>query len=211
MTERPPWRESRVGGLRLELLDLDHPEVEEAILGEMSTGFAVYYDRRWSVTRRFCEILLRNPELLGGLRVAVVGAGVGAEAVVAGLQGAELHLNDRSEVALQMNRRQLERNGVPPGAIHLHPGDMETVDLPPVDRVVACYVVYDDASRNALARLLERVPVPALLANGEFPHFRRLLAGLGRPVRFLGEAEDPPCVLVEGGAAPDAGAGLPRT
>ncbi len=209
MTARPPWREFRVGGVRLELLDLDHPEVEEAILGEMSTGFSVYYDRRWSVTRRFCEILLQHPGLVGGLRVAVVGAGVGAEAVVAGLQGAELHLNDRSELALELNRRQLERNGVPPGSIHLHPGDMETVAFPPVDRVVACYVVYDEASRDSLARLLQRVPVPALLANGEFPHFRRLLAGLGRPFRFLGEADDPPCVLVEGGPAPGAGSWLP--
>lgn len=195
-SRRSLWRTLSVAGRPLRLLNLDHPEVAHPILEEMGRGFSVYYDRRWGVTERLCRLLLEEPEWTAGKAVLVLGAGVGAEAVAAGLGAREIHLNDLSPVALELSVRQLRENGVAPHRIHLHPGDFSRIPLPDVDLALGCYVVWDTGTRRAVARFLERFPGPVLLMNGEMPHFRRLLAEIDRAVEPLLGPDDPPCVRV---------------
>lgn len=154
---------------------------------EIESGVDVYYDRRWTLTRRFCRFLLDEPELLEGKSVFVAGAGVGMESVVAGRLARSVTVNDVAPVALQLCEEQLERNGVVDFGVA--PGAFQEVELNGVDLVMACFVVYDDETEGAMLELLERTgarDIPVLLANQDIGgHFGALLSGTDRPVRDL--------------------------
>ncbi|MFP3948086.1 MAG: hypothetical protein ACOC8K_00935 [Gemmatimonadota bacterium] len=168
-------------------MDLRHEDVGPRVVEEIESGVEVYYNRRWELTRRFCRYLLSHPELVEGLRVLVAGAGVGMEAVVVGRLAATVTVNERAPVALDLQMEQLAENGVR-GARALS-GPFADAPLGGIDLVVACYVVYDDETRTAMSRLLERTGergIPVLLAN-ENPegHFSRLLESTDRSVTEL--------------------------
>ncbi len=184
------WISVDVAGRTFQALDLDHDRVSRRIREEIRSGVDVYYDRRWSLTGTFCRFLLGRPGLVEGRRVFVAGAGIGLEAVVAGRLAQGVVLNDVAPVALELAAEQLERNGV--SDYRVAPGPFQEADLPGVDLVMACFVVYDRRTREAMAGLLERAAedeVPALLANEDLGgHFSRLLEGLDRPVREMDPA-----------------------
>jgi predicted nicotinamide N-methyase len=172
-SDAPPFVPRTIGGELFHLVDWSDDAVEARVLREMSDGFAVYYDREWPLTIRFCEFLLSNPGLLEGRRVLVVAAGAGPEAVVAGRLGAALWINDLSETALELLGRQLVRNGV--ARFGVLPGSMAEIALPDdVELVVASFAVYDAATAEAMDGLLRRAAarsLPVLVANQEIGGF----------------------------------------
>lgn len=185
--EEARWRVVEIDGRQFRQLNLEHPEVGPRIVEEIESGIGVYYNQRWDQTRRFCRFLLGRPELVEGLRVFVAGAGVGMEAVVAGQLAAALTVNDRSPVALELQLEQLAANGV--REARPVSGSFEEATLEGIDLVLACYVVYDDETRTAMERLVDRAGargIPALLANEDLEgHFSRLLDSIDRTVTEL--------------------------
>lgn len=179
-----PHRPVSLGGRTFQALDLDHPAVLDRVTREMRAGVEVYYDRRWGLTETFCAFLLEHPDLLAGRTVLVAGAGVGLEAVVVGRLAGRVVLNDMAPVALELAAEQLEANGVK--GHRTESGSFAELSLDGVELVVACFVVYDGETRDAMARLLERAAqrgVPALLANEAVgPYFGQLLDGVEGPV-----------------------------
>jgi len=183
----PRWLPFEVAERRFERLNLEHPEVAERVVREIESGVEVYYDRPWPLTERFCRFLLERPELVAGRHAFVAGAGVGMESVVVAHLARRVTINDVAPVALELCREQLERNGIE--TIDLAPGPFEEAELEGVDRVVACFVVYDETTEGAMKRLLRRTArrrIPVLLANETIgPHFEAVLESAERPVRDL--------------------------
>lgn len=173
-----------VAGHTFEALDMDRGVAAERIIDEMRSGVAVYYDRRWKLTDAFCAFLLGRPELVRDRVVLVVGAGVGLEAVVVGRIAEHVVINDLAPVSLELAGAQLRRNGV--NDFGVQPGGLEECALIGIDTIVACFVVYDDATRDAMSSLLERAAdrgVPVLLANEDVGgYFSEVLEGARAPV-----------------------------
>ena len=178
-------------GHGFQALNLDDKGVSGRITEEMSSGVAVYYDRRWKLTDAFCRFLLARPELVTGRTVLAVGAGVGMESVVLGRLADRLIVNDSAPASLELAAEQLERNGV--RGFEVRPGLLQESDLTGVDLVVGCFVVYDPSTRDAMAALLERAAdrnIPVVLANenvGSF--FREVLRGAALPVEDLADLD----------------------
>lgn len=187
-------------------LDLTDPDIEGRILAEMESGVEVYYDREWPFTRRFCHFLVEHPELLEDRDVLVAGAGVGLEAVVAGHLCDRLWINDRAPEALALLRWQLRENDLPEPRVV--PGSFADIDLPTVDLILACFVVYDRETRRATRALESRAGaegIPLLLGGEDIGgHLSALLERVERPVRPLLEDDGDRIVLVG-----DAGCGGP--
>lgn len=177
------WVSHSVGDVSYRLLNLDHPSVDEVVMKEMSTGVAVYYDRRWSLTDFFAAWLLENREWMKGRKVLVLGAGVGLETVVIGMHAAQLCVNDLAPVSLDLCVQQLEENGI--HGTTVLPGNYETIEIPDVDLVVGCFLIYNRETRAAMAAFCERFSGPILLVNETLGDFRSFLKGLTRPANLL--------------------------
>lgn len=194
MASQPvPFRTRTIGGRSFELIDWSHPAVESRVLREMEEGFAVYYDREWPLTIRFCEFLLSQPSILRGRRILVAGAGVGPEAVVAGRLGRALWINDLSPAALELLASQLVQNGV--GEFEVLAGTLADIPLPTeLDLVMASFFVYDRDTLEAMRRLLDRAAarsLPVLLANQEIGgFFARLLREAPLPAEEIHRDEE---------------------
>jgi predicted nicotinamide N-methyase len=177
------WLSHSVGDVSYRLLNLEHPSVDEVIMKEMSNGVQVYYDRRWSLTDFFAAWLLENREWMAGRKVLVLGAGVGLETVVLGMHAAQLYINDLAPVSLDLCMQQLEENGI--YGTTLLPGYYETIEVPDVDLVVGCFLIYNRETRAAMTAFCERFSGPILLVNETLGDFRSFLNGLTRPANVL--------------------------
>jgi predicted nicotinamide N-methyase len=177
------WTSLKIADETFQLMNMDHPEVEERILQEMRQGVAVYYDRRWGATEIFGRWLLEHREWMEGKRVLALGAGVGLETVILGRFCRDLFVNDLAPVSLELCLEQLKQNGIE-GATAL-PGKFEEISLPEVDLVVGCFLIYTAETRHAMLRFAERFSGPVLLVNEGLTDFRRFLEGLPRPWETL--------------------------
>lgn len=191
---------TRIGDRTYHRIDLDHPEVAARVVEEIESGVPVYYDRQWPMTRRFCDWLAEHPEPVAGRDVLVVGAGVGMEAVLTGALAERVRINDMAPVALELQERQLRRNGIELASVH--GGSFADVSLPAsLDVVLGCFVVFDEQSATAMETLLARTGdagTDVLLADRNLGgHFERVLETTGRPVRELHRNETDRVVLVE--------------
>lgn len=187
------WISSTVAGRSFEVLNPDHPAVAERVLRDMKTGVAVYYDTRWSTTDAFCCFLSGAPQWVADKTVLVLGAGIGLETLVLGRLCAKLYVNDLAPGALQLCIEQLRRNGIVE-VVGL-PGRYEAIEMPPVDLLVGCFLVYNAETAASLRRLLKCETPPLLLMNDNLPVFRRLLRDSGRVVQTVALIDDDPCVL----------------
>jgi predicted nicotinamide N-methyase len=189
----PLWLSVDIAEHCFRLLNLDHPEISARILSDIDAGTAVYYDRRWSLTDRFCRFLLAEPAWVAGRTVLVLGAGVGLETLVIGRLCDQLYINDLSPVALELCAWQLSQNGM--GEVTCLPGRYEHLVLPPVDLLVGCFLVYSRDSASAMRHLLERRTPPVLLMNDNTASLRTLVRRTSRQVRSLLPTGDIPCLL----------------
>ncbi len=205
---RPPFRAVALGGRTYQALDLDHPEIVREVTRDMDEGIAVYYDRRWGLTERFCRFLLERPALVEGRKVLVAGAGVGLEAVVIASLAGRTVVNDLAPASLTLAARQLEANGLQ--RFDLDPGLFQDADLDGVDLVIACFVVYNGETRDAMAELLRRAAgrdIPVVLANEDVgSYFQEVLDGAAGSVETMAEFERGRVVRV-GGPAGSSGRG----
>lgn len=178
-------------GHTFEALDLDHKGAADRIMDEMRSGVAVFYDTRWGLTNTFCGFLLRYPELVRGRTVLVAGAGVGLEAVVIGRIADRVVINDLAPASLELAAEQLIRNGV--AGFDVQHGGFQQCDLTGIDLVVACFVIYDQRTRDAMSELLGRAAdqgVPVLLANENVGgYFGEVMEACRVPVEDLVQLE----------------------
>jgi predicted nicotinamide N-methyase len=189
----PLWLSVDIAERCFHILNLDHPKISARILSDIDAGTAVYYDRRWRLTDRFCRFLLAEPAWVAGRTVLVLGAGVGLETLVIGSLCDKLYINDLSPVALELCARQLSQNGVV--GVSCLPGRYEHLVLPPVDLLVGCFLVYNRDSASSMRSLLERRTPPVLLMNDNMSSWRTLVRQTSRQVRSLLPAGDVPCLL----------------
>jgi hypothetical protein len=182
-----------IAGRCFQLLNLDHPQISARIIRDIDAGVAVYYDRRWVVTDRFCRFLLAESAWVAGRSVLVLGAGVGLETLVIGSLCRQLYINDLSAVALELCVQQLSQNGIV--EVTCLPGRYEHLALPPVDLLVGCFLVYNRDSAVAMRHLLERPTPPVLLMNDNMTSFRTLVRKTSRQVQSLLPPGDVPCCL----------------
>lgn len=183
----PGWTLVRLAGRVFRAHDFDHPDVQARVGQDMAAGVDVYYDRRFRLTSHFCRWVDAHPGAVADRTVLVAGAGVGLEAVVLGGRAAAVVVNDVAPTALDLAVEQLAANGV--HDVRTAPGPCQDVDLDGVDLVVACFVVYDADTRDAVAGLVRRASrrgVPALLANEDIGgFFDEVLDALDAPVHEL--------------------------
>ncbi len=193
----PPsvWSPCTLAGQRFQLFNLDHPRIAACVLGDMHAGVAVYYDQRWDITTRFCRFLLAHPTWVADRAVLVLGAGLGLETLVIGRLCRTLYLNDRAPGALDLCVQQLRQNGIT--QVTCLCGSYETVELPPVDILVGCYLVYSRDTTASMRQLLARHTPPLLLSNDNLLSWQALLRETRRPYRLLVPPDDLPCVLFE--------------
>lgn len=191
MTGRSPFQIVDLGKRTYQALNLDHPEIVREVTRDMDDGVAVYYDRRWGLTERFCRFVLDRPELVDGRTVLVAGAGVGLEAVVIGSLAGRIIVNDLAPASLTLAARQLEENGVRDFSVDL--GLFQDVALDGVDLVIACFVVYNGETRDAMAQLLLRAAkrrTPVILANEDVgSYFQEVLDGAAERLETIAEFE----------------------
>jgi predicted nicotinamide N-methyase len=199
MPRTPPprlWYTCTLAGHRFQLLNPDHPETVACVLSDLDAGIAVYYDSRWDLTSRFCRFLLASPTWVAGRSVLVLGAGIGLETLVIGRLCATLYVNDRAPGALELCAQQLQRNGITD--FQCLCGSYEALDLPPVDLLVGCYLVYNRDTAAAMCQLLARRTPPVLLCNDNLLSWQSLLRETRRPYRALLPPADFPCLLFDG-------------
>lgn len=189
----PLWRTVTVATRHYQLLNLDHPRITARIIGDIDAGVEVYYDRRWAVTERFCRFLLADPSWVTNRSVLILGAGIGLEALVIGQLCQTLYINDLAPAALELCGCQLRRNGIT-DFIGL-PGRYETLQVPPVDLIAGCFLVYNRETATAMRQFLARCAAPVLLMNDPMPDLHTLIRESPRPRRFLLPPDADPCIL----------------
>lgn len=189
------WKKTEFGGRLFYLLDLDHPEIEKKIIGEIESGIDVYYDRRWELTQGFCEFLFEIPELFINRDILIAGAGIGAESVVIGSMARKLYINDLAPVALDYCAMQLDKNGITD--FEMLPGRYESIPIPDVDLTVGCFCVYNKESRLGMQSFFEKSRSPLLLVNDPLSDFKKLLKDMEAEGKPLVSDERFPCFLFE--------------
>ncbi len=167
------WLQETQGGLSMSLLNLDHSKVEKRIIDDMSQGTEVFYDRRWEITAELNSWLGSQLDLFRNKRVLVLGAGIGAETVLLGKFADHLWINDLSPVALELCGEQLKQNGIT--NFSPLPGRYESLTLPEVDLVVACFLVYNTETLKAMQAYLAEQSATFILVNEALPAFHTLL------------------------------------
>ena len=189
----PLWHTVTIATHSFQVLNLDHPRITARIIDDMDAGVEVYYDRRWAATERFSRFLLANPGWVGNRSVLVLGAGIGLETLVIGQLCQTLYINDLAPAALELCGWQLRRNGITD--FSCLPGRYETLQVPPVDLIAGCFLVYNRETATAMRQLLARCAAPVLLMNDPMPDWHTLMREVARPRRSLLPPDDDPCIL----------------
>ena len=180
------WISKNLGEESFEILDLRDPEIERRILGEMDAGVDVYYDQRWAATEQFSEWLLAQPDQLLGKNVLALGAGIGLETLAVGRRCQHVWVNDLAPVSVELCGEQLQRNGIK--NFTPLPGSMTEIPLPAeIDLAVACFLIYETETREAMAKFCARFPGEILVANGPLPAFHQWRENLERPFEIVFE------------------------
>ena len=189
------WTETKINNENYFLLDLDHPEVEDAILSEIDSGVDVYYDRRWGVTEAFCNYLFSHPEKLKDKTVLIIGAGVGMETLAIGRLCKKLYINDMAPIALKLCSDQLKKNGVQD--FEVMPGSYVDLEIPQVDMVVGCFLVYNSETLKAMNQFFKVCKNPIMLMDESSKYFEKLVSTTNKYTRVLFSEGIFQCILFE--------------
>ena len=191
----PLWISTRLGNYSFRLLNMDHPDIEAAVLSEIESGVDVYYDRRWDAAEAFCHFLISQPRWVANRSVLILGAGIGVESLVVGRLCKRLYLNDYAAVALELCGRQLRENRIP--NFELLVGPYETITCPEVDIVLGCSLVYNKGTLRAMRQFMNCCHYPIILINDPMPSFEALIKTTTKKIHFLPASERFPCALFE--------------
>lgn len=168
------WQKATYGNDEVEVLNLDHPRVENRVIDDIERGTDVYYDRRWEVTDLFAKWLADNTKLFQGKTILVLGAGVGEETIVLGKYAKHILLNDLSEIALELCSEQLDRNDI--SAYTVYHGTYESLDFPEIDLIVASFLIYNKETLRSMTSFINERQASAVLMNESLPDFKRFLS-----------------------------------
>lgn len=190
------WEETSIGQEQYTLMNLEHSHVEALVRSDMDAGVAVYYDRRWSITTVLTAWLLEHVDVFRGKRVLVLGAGVGAEALVLARHAEHVWVNDLAPAALELCAEQLNQNGLHNYTELL--GRYEAIDFPEVDLVVAGFLIYNKDTLAAMRAFLARHQGDVLLVNERLKAFRSFLKS--EPHEVIFDLDDGSVgILIKGG------------
>ncbi len=113
---------------------------------------------------------------LHGLRVLELGCGLGLPALAAALRGAEVLATDWAEDAIELLRRNTERNGVFLRLAHVRWSEPEPLlRSAPWDLVLGADLLYEARNAEQLAELLPQLGGEVLLAEPGRPFAKEFL------------------------------------
>jgi predicted nicotinamide N-methyase len=161
-----------VAGVELDLL---RPESPEALIDEEQFGhdeFLPYWAELWPAATALAEAL---PDVRGR-RVVELGCGLGVVSLVAAAKGAEVTATDWADGAIDLLRRNAERNGV---SLHAEVRDWRDPWAARFDLALAADVLYEERNvEPVLARLRELAP-SALVGLAGRPYEEAFLRAAG--------------------------------
>ena len=165
LAPQPPVVEDEDGDLFLPRLAL--PSASDDLVGwriELSRLASSRIERvglqLWAGALLLSDLLLQRPQLVRGLPVVELGAGLGLVSLVAHRLGAQVCCTDGHPEAVRQSRENLRRNGAeevsceqvrweePPGESRIWQGEV----------LLAADVVYDQEAAEAFAHLCARLP-----------------------------------------------------
>jgi len=113
---------------------------------------------------------------LTGLRVVEVGCGLGLPALTAAMRGAEVLATDWAEEAIELLRRNAERNGVFLRVARVRWSEPEPLlRAAPWDLVLGADLLYEARNAEQLAELLPQLGGEVLLAEPGRPYAKEFL------------------------------------
>jgi predicted nicotinamide N-methyase len=113
---------------------------------------------------------------LGGLRVLELGCGLGLPSLVAALRGAHVLATDWADEAIELLRRNAERNGVSLRLARVRWSEPEPLlRAAPWDIVLGADLLYEQRNAEQLAALLPRLAGEVLLAEPGRPYAKQFL------------------------------------
>jgi predicted nicotinamide N-methyase len=113
---------------------------------------------------------------LGGLRVLELGCGLGLPSLVAALRGAHVLATDWADDAIELLRRNAERNGVSLRLARVRWSEPEPLlRAAPWDIVLGADLLYEQRNAEQLAALLPRLAGEVLLAEPGRPYAKQFL------------------------------------
>jgi predicted nicotinamide N-methyase len=152
-------------------LVLLRPETPEALIDEVAFAddeFLPYWAELWPAATALTEAL---PDVRG-LRVVELGCGLGLTALVAAARGADVVATDWAEDAIELLRRNAERNDL---VLRTEVRDWREPWVERFDLAVAADVLYEHRNvEPVLARLRELAPV-ALVGLAGRPYEQEFL------------------------------------
>jgi predicted nicotinamide N-methyase len=161
-------------GLRLAVLRPPSAEelIDEAAFDEEE--FLPYWAELWpsglALARHVAGIEL------GGKRVVELGCGLGLPSLAAALRGAEVLATDWAEDAIELLRRNAERNGAPVRVARVRWSEPEPLlRAAPWDLVLGADLLYEARNAEQLAELLPRLGGDVLLAEPGRPYAKDFL------------------------------------
>jgi len=161
-------------GLSLEILRPPSAEelIDEAAFDEEE--FLPYWAELWPSGLALARHLASRE--LHGLRVVELGCGLGLPALTAALRGADVLATDWAEDAIELLRRNAERNGVLLRVARMRWSEPEPLlRAAPWDLVLGADLLYEARNAEQLAELLPRLGGEALLAEPGRPYAKELL------------------------------------
>src|SRR6478672_1964934 len=156
-------------GLRLEIL---RPPSAEELIDEAAFDdeeFLPYWAELWP--SGFALARHVGARDLRGLRVLELGCGLGLPALAAAARGADVLATDWAEDAIELLRRNAERNDALLGVARVRWSEPEPLlRAAPWDLVLGADLLYEERNADQLADLLPRLGGPMLLAEPGRPY-----------------------------------------
>lgn len=158
-------------------LDILRPPSAEELIDEASFDeeeFLPYWAELWpsglALARHVAQL---EP---AGLRVLELGCGLGLPALAAALRGADVLATDWAEDAIELLRRNAERNGVFVRAARVRWSEPEPLlRAAPWDLVLGADLLYEARNAEQLAELIPKLGAEVLLAEPGRPYAKELL------------------------------------
>ncbi|HVW88700.1 MAG TPA: methyltransferase domain-containing protein [Gaiellaceae bacterium] len=157
-----------VAGVRLELL---RPSSPEALIDEQAFArdeFLPYWAELWPAASALAEALSD----VRGLRVVELGCGLGLTSLVAAAKGAEVTAADWAEDAIELLRRNAERNGI---ALRAEVRDWREPWPERFDLALAADVLYERRNVEPLLERLAELAPAAYVGLANRPYEREFL------------------------------------
>jgi predicted nicotinamide N-methyase len=162
------------GELRLEILRPPSAEelIDEAAFDEEE--FLPYWAELWPSGLALARHVAARD--LRGLRVLELGCGLGLPALAAALRGADVLATDWAEDAIELLRRNAERNGVLVHVARVRWSEPEPVlRAAPWDLVLGADLLYEARNADQLAELLPSLGGEVVLAEPRRPYAKEFL------------------------------------